>query len=196
MKSKVTKLALSLVMGLSFTATAASDAKSADTKPADAKPIVEMKVETTVESKGEPKKVEKTADTTAKTQTQEELMQVLVDAVMKAAADISAEDLCNKLNKPEGKLADALKAVTEADFMLACYGAEGDDVKASTNADLVGKTPKTSDDKPARSIAEKAMKDAKDGKAYYTYTNDKKEERAVVAFMLGKALVTVGGKKK
>lgn len=176
MKSKVTKLALGLVMGLSFIPTATAEEAKADAKAVDAK----------VEAKAEVKSEK----------TQEQAMGELVDAVMKAAKDISAEDLCGKLNKPEGDLATALKAVADAGYMLVCYGADGDDVKAATNNDLVGKTPKTSEDKPVRGLSADKMKDAKDGKAFFTYTNAEKKDRAVVAFMLGKALCTVGGAKK
>ena len=166
MKNKVIKLALGLVMGLSFIPTA--DAKSADVKSADAK----------------------------SEQTQEQSMCALVDAVMKAASGISAGDLNDKIKSPEGDFAAALKAVTDAGFMFVSYGADGDDVKASTNGDLVGKSPKTSDDKSARGVAADKMKDAKDGKAFFTYLNADKKDRAVVAFKLGDALCTVGGAKK
>lgn len=181
MKNNVTKLALSLVMGLSFISTAtAEEAKAADAKGADAK--VEAKVEAKAETKSE--------------KTQEQSMGELVDAVVKAASGISAKELCDKLNKPEGDLATALKAVTDAGCVLVCYGVDGDDVKAATNSDFIGKTPKTSDDKSVRALSAEKMKDAKDGKVFFTYTNAEKKDRAVVAFKLGDALCTVGCPKK
>ncbi len=160
------KLALGLIMGLGFIPAATAS---------DAKP-------TTVSD--------------AKEQTQEQAMGALVDVVMKAASGISASDLNGKISTPEGDLATALKALTDAGCIFVTYGTDGNDVKASTVSDVVGKTPKTSDDKSARSLAADKMKDVKDGKVFYTYTNAKKEERAVVAFKLSDALCTVSSLKK
>jgi hypothetical protein len=218
MKNNVTKLALSLVMGLSFIPTAtAADAKAdmkptdakADMKPTDAKADMkptdakaDMKPTDAkadmkpTDAKAEAKAEAKAADAKAEAKTQEQSMGELVDAVVKAASGISAKDLCDKLNKPEGDLATALKAVTDAGCMLVCYGVDGDDVKAATNSDLIGKTPKTSDDKSVRGLSADKMKDAKDGKVFFTYTNAEKNDRAVVAFNLGDALCTVGCPKK
>ncbi len=165
MKNKIMKLALGLVMGLSFIPAATA---------ADTKPVVDVKVE----------------------QTQEQSIGALVDAVIKAASGISAKDLNDKIKSPEGDLATALKAVTDAGYMLVSYGTDGDEIKAATKIELVGKSPQTSDGKPARGVAADKLKDAKDGKAFFTYTNAKKEERAVVAFKLGDALCTIGGAKK
>jgi hypothetical protein len=126
--------------------------------------------------------------------TQEQSMGALVGEVVSAASGISADNLKEKMK--EGPLAVALKAVTDAGCVFVSYGVDGDDIKASTNGDLVGKSPKTSDDKSARSLAADKMKDVKDGKVFFTYLNADKKDRAVVAFKLGDALCTVGGPKK
>ncbi len=171
MKNKITHLALGFLISLSLApmATATEDSAKKDAPAAEAKK--------------------------ADTMTQEQAINALVDGFQKAASGISAGDLVGKINSPQGDLATALKAITDAGYLLACYG-DNDDVKACTKSDLVGKTPKTSDDKAVRGVVADKMKDAKDGRAFFTYVNAEKKDRVVVAFKAGDCLLTVGGSKK